>query len=269
MDYVKFLEYVLTESSKIAASQFGKVKGWAKDGDNQTVLTETDIEIGTFIVKSIEKEFPHDNILHEEAGGINKNSNMTWVADPIDGTSNFAAGVPMYGIMVGLLEGGTPIAGGFALPSFSEIYVAQKRRGATCNGKSIHVTDETDLSKLLVAYGIHAKTPNHSKVQGEIVKSLIPRVLNIRSSASTFDMAMVAKGTYGAFISSRGRIWDCVAPHIVIEEAGGTFTHFDGRTIDYSDPLKNASRQFSYAMGNETALKELTSVVAAKQKDLA
>lgn len=128
-------------------------------------------------------------------------------------------------------------------------------------GKMIRVSNETDLSKALVAVGMHAKTQPDADKVGQFVSVLIRQTLNIRASASTFDMAMVAEGMYGAFTSTRGMIWDCVGPHIVIEEAGGTFTHFDGSSIDYSNPLEKSEQQFSYFMANPSIHQQIASIL--------
>jgi len=98
--------------------------------------------LGKNLITKISQAFPEHNIIDEEVGVIDNNSNYTWVIDPIDGTSNFANGVPTYGIMLGLLENNIPIAGGIALPEFSEIYVAEKGTGAFCNGEKVQVSSE-------------------------------------------------------------------------------------------------------------------------------
>lgn len=103
MDYIKFIEEVLKPVSRIANRNFGEVEATTKPEDNNQVLTKTDIEIGNFLISKVKKTFPNHNIIDEEAGIIDNNSEYTWVIDPIDGTSNFANGVPAYGIMIGLL----------------------------------------------------------------------------------------------------------------------------------------------------------------------
>jgi myo-inositol-1(or 4)-monophosphatase len=153
-NYGIFIESILKHASQIANEKFGKVSGIVKAGDNNQVLTETDLEIGKYIVGQITDSFPEHNIIDEEAGVINNGSKLTWVVDPIDGTSNFANGVPTYGIMIGLLSEDRPVAGGIAIPAFDEIYVASKSTGATCNGERISVTEEPNLLNALVAYGI-------------------------------------------------------------------------------------------------------------------
>jgi myo-inositol-1(or 4)-monophosphatase len=263
MDYQTFIENILDQSSEIALEHFGSVKGWAKDGDKQTVLTDADLAIGRYIINAISKEYSQHNVIDEEAGVIDRQSEFTWVVDPIDGTSNFAAGSPLYGIMIGLLENDMPVAGGFALPSLGEIYVAVKGRGANLNGKPIHVSKSTHLGEVLLAFGLHAKTKEDADYVGRVAATLIPNILNIRSSASTFDMGMVAKGVYGGFISTRGKIWDCVGPQIVIEEAGGVFTHFDGKPIDYSNATSKTGQQYSYFMASPSVHSQVSEIIKA------
>lgn len=135
MEYQTFIEGLLKQAAELASKQFGNVKGWAKHGDNQTVLTETDLAVGRLITSSVQSAHPDHNLIDEEAGVVNKGSRYTWVIDPIDGTSNFAAGSPLYGIMIGLLDNNLPIAGGFALPSLNKIYSASKGNGAVCKAK--------------------------------------------------------------------------------------------------------------------------------------
>src|SRR5215469_2103265 len=110
MNYSSFIQSTLEEASKIANEKFGKVSATIKGGDSNQILTEADVAIGKLIIEKIKKEYPDYNIIDEEAGVIDNGSEFTWVVDPIDGTSNFAHAVPLYGIMIGLLQWGTPIA---------------------------------------------------------------------------------------------------------------------------------------------------------------
>lgn len=248
MEYQKFIENTLEEVSEIARNSFGKVSGTTKEGDNNQVLTETDLEIGKTIIKKIQKEFPEHNIIDEEAGVIDKNSAFTWVIDPIDGTSNFANGIPLYGIMLGLLKTDIPIAGGLALPSFSEIYVAEKDKGAYCNGSKINVSEENNLLRTLVAYGIdgHQENSDFTRDECEILAEIVLNIRNLRTSNSVFDIAQVAKGNYGAFLNRTSKIWDNVAQQIIIEEAGGIYTDFFGEKIDYLNALEKANDNFTF-----------------------
>ncbi len=154
------IKSILSDASATAQTNFGKVTASVKQGDNNQVFTKTDLEIGRLIVNRIGLEYKSYSIIDEEAGVIDNNSNFTWVIDPIDGTSNFAMGVPTYGIMIGLLESGMPIAGDIALTYFGDIYWTEKGYGAYKNKTKIHVTTEEKLSQTLVSYGIDAY-PEH------------------------------------------------------------------------------------------------------------
>lgn len=245
--YQVFLARTLEAASEIAHRNFDKVTGATKAGDNNQVLTETDLEIGAYIVGQMREQFPEHNVIDEEAGVVDNASDYTWVVDPIDGTSNFAAGVPTYAIMIGLLHRDVPVAGGIALPEQGEIYIAEKGSGATRNEERIAVSGEVELLRTLVAYGIdgHQEVPEKTHDEMAILEKLILNIRNLRSSNSAFDMMMVAHGGYGGFLNQTSKIWDNVAPHIMIEEAGGVYTDFFGGQIDYSDALRRADENFT------------------------
>ncbi|HUS25956.1 MAG TPA: inositol monophosphatase [Nevskiaceae bacterium] len=267
MAYTQFLEQTLTQAASIAANNFGKVTGTVKAGDNNQVLTETDVAIGKHIVDAIKKEFPDHNVIDEEAGVIDNQSRYTWVVDPIDGTSNFAAGLPHYGIMIGLLEDATPIAGGIALPAFNEIYLAENGKGTTCNGQAISVSSEQDLLKSLVTYGIdgHQEDPALTQQECAVLTNIILGIRNLRTSNSAFDMANVASGRYGAFLNKTTKIWDNVAPQIIVEEAGGVWTDFDGQAFDYTKPLSRVDQNFTVCAGAPALHRQLQDIIHAAQ----
>lgn len=262
--YSKFIAQTLQKASQKANRNFGKVSVVStKEGDNNQVLTQTDLEVGNLIVGKIKKTYPDHNIIDEEAGVIDNSSEYTWVVDPIDGTSNFANGVPLYGIMIGLLKGGKPIAGGIALPAFNEIYLAEKDKGAFCNGEKLHVTHETKLLSALVAYGLdgHQENPEFTKDECALVAEIVLNIRNLRDSGSCFDVVMVAKGKFGGYLNRTSKIWDNVALQILIEEAGGIYTDFFGQPIDYSNPLSRAEQNFTICASPPSLHKQLQGII--------
>lgn len=265
-DYKDFILEILDEASDIARRSFGEVSGTTKPEDNNQVLTETDIEIGNTIVNAIKAKYPEHNVIDEESGTINNNSKYTWVVDPIDGTSNFANGVPTYGIMVGLLEDVAPIAGGVALPSFSQVYVATKGGGAFCNSSPIHVTAEQSLLKTLVAYGIdgHQENPQITTDETALLSKIILEIRNLRSSNSAYDFMLVADGRYGGYLNRTSKIWDNVAPQIIVEEAGGVFTDFFGKAIDYTNPLSRIAENYTMCAGPPALHERLQQIISAQ-----
>lgn len=261
--YQKFIEESLKKASQITANNFGKVTGVTKGTDNNQVLTETDIQVGKALINLIQTEFPEHNIIDEEAGVIDKDSEFTWVIDPIDGTSNFAQGVPNYGIMMGLLKDSIPIAGGIALPYFHEICIAEKEQGAFCNGEKLLVTKETNLLSALVAYQMdgHQENPDLTRRECQIVAEIVLNVRNLRNSGSCFDAVMLAKGKYGGYLIQTCKIWDVVSSNIIIEEAGGVYTDFFGKPMDYNNALKRTKENFTCCGSTPELHKPLQNII--------
>lgn len=263
MDYKQFIEQELTKAAATAKQYFGKVTGVVKAGDSNQILTEADLAIGKQLVAAVQRDFPDHSIIDEETGVIDNKSTFTWVIDPIDGTSNFAAGLPHFGIMIGLLQDATPIAGGIMLPAFSELYVASKGEGAFCNGKPVHVTSETPLGSALVAYGIDGYKDNPARTIAEctVLAHIVLGSRNLRNSNSAFDLCMVACGRYGAVLNRTSKIWDNVAPQIICEEAGGVWTAFDGTPMDYTNPLSKVDQNYTFCAGSPALHQQLQAII--------
>lgn len=263
MEYQEFLTDVLREASAIAIEKFGRVCGVTKEVDNNQVLTEADLAIGQLLIERITSAFPGDNIIDEEKGVIDRGSDRTWVVDPIDGTSNFASGVPTYGIMVGLLQRTEPVAGGIALPAFDEICTAARGEGAFCNRQKIAVTREENLLRTLVAYGIdgHQKDPESTRRETRLLTEIILNIRNLRTSNSVFDTVLVARGQYGALLNRTSKIWDNVGQQVILEEAGGVYTEFFGEKMDYSHPLRKAEDNFTFCAAAPVLHRKLQEII--------
>lgn len=263
-NYIDFIKTTLDGAAKIANQNFGKVLSVStKIGDNNQVLTQTDLEIGKMIVTQIQSIFPEHNIIDEEAGVIDKKSNYTWVVDPIDGTSNFANGLKTYGCMIGLLENDTAIAGGIVLPGFNELYVAQKGLGAFCNDKQIQVSQEKNLKSVLVAYGIdgYQNEPQKTMKETELLAHIVLGIRNLRSTNSAYDMAQIPAGRYGAYLNRTHKIWDNVALQPLVEEAGGIMTDFWGNPFDYSNPLQRVTENFTVCAASPELHQQLQQII--------
>lgn len=265
MDFKDFVLNTLTTTSEIAMKNFGKVS-WTLKGDYNQVLTEVDKEIGQFITGQIKKTYPEHSLIDEEAGAIDNQSNYVWVIDPIDGTSNFASSVPTYGTLLGLLRNNIPVVGGLALPEFKEIYYAEGCKGAKCNGKPIHVTNETDLSRCLISYSIDANKEEPEEVAKEcqLTAKLINNIRGLRMSNSVFDTAQVIKGKYGAYMMQHSKIWDNVAQQVLIEESGGTYTDFWGKPIDYSNPFSKTKENLTFCGAAPEIHKKLQEIIKSQ-----
>lgn len=263
MEYYDFVGEKLQAAAAIAVKNFGVVTASIKPEDNNQVVTQTDIDIGRFLVSEIKSAFPTHNIIDEETGVVDKQSNYTWVIDPIDGTSNFANGVPTFGTMLGLLEDNRPIAGGLSLPVFSEYYLAETGKGCWLNGQRLQVTAEPEVGNCLIAYGIdsHREDPKKTEQECAALGKIVLAIRNLRSSNSVFDVAMVLKGSYGGILNQTSKIWDNVAQHILIQEAGGIYTDFWGESIDYTNPIADPQKNFTFCAASPVLHTQLIELV--------
>lgn len=264
MYYLDFLKEALVEASDLANKFFGKVNSISiKDGDNNQVLTEADLAIGELLVKKVQKDFPEYNVIDEEAGVIDKGPKYTWVIDPVDGTSNFAAGVIHYGVYLGLLEGDKPIAGGMAIPGADEIYIAQEGIGCFLNDQKIKMENGKDSLDYLVAYEIDGRQddPEYTRNEAKLMAEIILNIRNLRASNSAYDLALLLKGSYGAILNRTSKIWDNVAAQILVQEAGGIYSGFTGQELDYSPPLSKANQNYEYFAGTTKVHEQLIEVI--------
>ncbi|GAA3693883.1 inositol monophosphatase family protein [Streptomyces iranensis] len=244
MTYLNFLESLVEDAGKLAMTFPQNMPSRIKGADRNQVVTSADLAIGSQIRRRIRERFPDDSVIDEESGAVRGASPITWIIDPIDGTSNFAAGSPLFGVMVGVLKHDKPVAGGVALPAFSETYVAEAGEGAYCNETRLRIKARGDLAQQLIAYGMDIH-PSEISLDCRMLAGIASCCRGIRMSNSIFDCMMVAKGAYGGFMHRRNQIWDCVAAQIIIEEAGGMFTDMNGRPLDYSYPLTKTADVFS------------------------
>lgn len=266
MSYRDTITELLTKSASIARRYFGKVSYSIKPGDNNQVLTKADLEIGDHIVTALQKMYPSHNIIDEESGVIDNRSEYTWVVDPIDGTGNFAVGLPLYGIIIGLLHKNIPVAGGVSLPFFDETYYGEKGQGAYRNGQIAKASINHKLSESLIAYGLdsHKDDPEFTRHEMVILEQLVNNIQNLRSSNSVYDAMMVASGKFGGYMNQSMRIWDVVGPQIIIEEAGGTVTNIEGKPIDYKNHMKKIQDHFTFLSASNILHSQLLEVMKAK-----
>lgn len=244
MDYLAFLRSTLADAAELALAAPPDGPARVKDEDADQVVTPTDTALSDFLRHRIRDRFPDDGIVDEESGPVRGTTAVTWVVDPLDGSSNFAAGAPLYGVMVGVLHRGRPVAGAVTLPVLAETYSAQAGRGAFLNGRRLTIRSDGDLARDLVSYGIDVHKDDIDR-DFRALRLLAPRCRGLRMSNSVFDCMMVAKSAYTAFMHRHNRLWDCVAPQIIIEEAGGIFTDMEGRGLDYTDPAARVSDVYS------------------------
>ncbi len=267
---INFIRRSLNDAGNIARQKFDKVTNIStKKHDNNQVLTQADLEIGNYLIDQIKNEFPKHNIIDEEVGVIDNGSDYTWVIDPIDGTSNFANGLSTYGIMIGLLQGSSAVAGGIMLPFFAELFYAYQGSGAFCNEKKIQVSQQPRLLHSLVAYGIdgHQNDTTRTENEAKLLGKIILNIRNLRTTNSAYDMAKTAEGRYGLYLNQTTKICDNVALQPIIEEAGGEVTDFWGNPMDYSSPLEKSEQNFTICAGAKQLHKQIQNIIHVKSQE--
>lgn len=206
-----------------------------KTSDYDSLVTEADLRAESEIVSLIRRRFPQDGVVAEETGTHNAGQEYTWVIDPLDGTSNYAAGLPLFGVSIGLLQNHVPVLGGITLPSLQETYIAHQGQGAYLNGQSISTNTKAQIADVLVSYPI-GMSDEPGKLQTELALcgQLVPEVRSLRMlNVATVELCFVASGRLGATLARRCRIWDVAAGALIVLEAGGVVTDFRGASLQY------------------------------------
>lgn len=199
-----------------------------------SVVTEADLAAERVILEVLDGAPEIFNIITEESGFMDRQSEYTWVVDPLDGTSNFAAGLPWFGVILALFKEDAPVLGGMYLPVDQQLYLAETGGGATRNGEALQVTQSEDLSEHLVAYSFDFNE-NQAKTRAEmeLMASLSREVRNIRSTNCLFDFCFLADGRLGAALNQATKIWDIAAAWLMIREGGGIVTDIKGNEIKF------------------------------------
>jgi len=252
----------LFEGGKILMENFGKITEYAVKESQSSIVTKADIESEKKIIEIILEKFPDHNTLGEETGYQNRNSEFTWVIDPLDGTSNFAAGIPWFGVIICVLKNSVPFMAGCFLPVQNEIYFAEKGMGATRNGEKIKVSGETELKNILAAYSLdYSDESGKTESEARLIQQVVSRIRNLRSTNSLVDFCYTADGKLGACMNQTTKIWDIAAPGLIIEEAGGIVTDFQGNPFDFSLNADNYGRNFTIIGSNKVLHSELIKIL--------
>lgn len=248
---ISFLKRLLIASGEILKNEFGSISLYNTKQDQSNIVTESDLKSEKKIRKLISEAYPDHNILGEEHGFENKNSAYTWIIDPLDGTSNYAAGIPWFGVLIALLKDNDPVLAGAYLPISNELYVAIKGGGAFKEERKIHVSNETNLKNILCCYSLDF-SPDINKTEKEVqvIKNLVQKCRNLRSTNSLVDFCMVADGRLGTAINQSMKIWDIAAPKLILEEAGAIVTDIHGQDIVFNPTPESLLQNYTAIAGN-------------------
>ncbi len=201
-----------------------------KGGQERNIVTEIDKRSEEIIIETIKKHFPQHDILGEESGSKHSaDSDYRWVIDPLDGTTNFTHGLPVFCVSIGVEQSGQVIIGVIYDPNLDEMFVAEKGKGAFLNGKKIGVSGVNELIQSLLVTGFPYNIAENPNLAIERFVSFLLHAQAVRRMGSAaIDLAYVAAGRYDGFWEVALNPWDVAAGSLILQEAGGLITDFSG-----------------------------------------
>jgi myo-inositol-1(or 4)-monophosphatase len=229
-DYLTPVQELAREAGSLLMSYFGKVAIEYK-GDVDLV-TEADRRGEDLIVSRIRKLWPAHDLIGEEGSRNETGSDFRWYIDPLDGTTNFAHGYPVFCVSIALEYKGERIAGVVYDPNRDEMFAAEKGGGSRLNGRPIHVSRIRRLAESLVATGFPSYK-RHKNPNIHFYHQLTLRSHGVRRAGSAaLDLCFVACGRCDAFWEFNLNAWDTAAGVLLVQEAGGKVTDFTDGPFD-------------------------------------
>jgi histidinol-phosphatase len=187
-----------------------------------TPVTEADHAVERALRERIAAERPGDAILGEELGAVGEGA-LRWVLDPIDGTVCFARGIPVWGTLIALEDAAGPLVAVVSAPAMRRRWWAARGEGAYCDGRRIAVSQVATLEEAFVAHA-------NLYLGFEIDAGPLLRAARLSGGFESFlALTLCAEGAVDAAFTPRGFLWDLLSAQLIVEEAGGVFTDFDGR----------------------------------------
>ena len=207
-----------------------------KQGINNLV-TEADHASEKAILELIKKEFPDHYILSEEAGEIIQDSNYKWIIDPIDGTVNFAHGIPICCVSIAIEHRGEIIMASVYNPNLNELFFAEKGEGAMLNEKTIKVSEKINVINACLVTGFPYTYLDMPNGPLHVFERFIRKGVPVRRLGSAaIDLCWVAAGRFDGFYEHKLEAWDSAAGYLIVEEAGGRVTDFKGNKFSPYQP---------------------------------
>jgi myo-inositol-1(or 4)-monophosphatase len=194
------------------------------------IVTEADLASEQLIKEAIQTQYPYHTILAEESGlKEGEKTEAKWIIDPLDGTTNFAHGLPWFCVSIALEIDGEIVLGAIYNPVLKEMFSALKGKGAFLNDKPIRVSQTKDLLRALLATGFPYDIQKRPEPVLSRFREMILRARGVRRAGSAaLDLCYVACGRFDGFWEERLHPWDTAAGKLIVEEAGGKVTDFKG-----------------------------------------
>lgn len=213
---------IALKAGEILKKGYGTIfKISSKDGIHNLV-TEYDLLSEKIIIQMILEKYPDHYILSEETGKVGMESSFKWFIDPLDGTVNFAHGIPMFAVSIGVVQNSETITGVVYNPLVGELFVTEKGKGAFLNGTKLKVSSTKLLSDAILATGFPYNLKEDPDRCIERFANIIHLGIPIRRiGVAALDLCYVAAGRFDGFWEVGLQPWDCAAGNLMIKEAGG------------------------------------------------
>ena len=247
--YMKKIENLLEIGSRYLLDNLGNNLVETNKGERDFALN-TDINLEKIYKQYLLEAYPDIPILGEELSpkAITKTfEGLFWAIDPIDGTINYARGLPEYGTSIALIRNGRPIAVGVCFPSLAETYIAGINEGAFLNGSRINVSNHCELRSSILAFGdfsVKGDYETENIIRFKYITSFANRVLRVRMPGSAaLQLAWLAAGKIDISLTLSNNAWDVQGGVLLVREAGGLVYDFDGSDHSISSRYTIASNK--------------------------
>ncbi|MDC9728572.1 MAG: inositol monophosphatase family protein [Methyloprofundus sp.] len=226
---LNILENIVRQAGEIALSHFNDLQNLeVSQKSPRDFVTAADVAVEKFLQKELAQQTPEYGFWGEESGKTEFQDNR-WIVDPIDGTHSFAKGQYFWSISVALEINGELVMGAVFAPALDDYYCAEKNKGAFKNGKKISVSTETDLANSMIGTGFACLRSYLEENNLERFCRIAQRTTGQRRFGSAaMDMCLVADGQIDAFWEQELNLYDIAAGALILLEAGGTVTDFQG-----------------------------------------
>ncbi len=213
----------------VLRERFRRVQGIQRKGPNDLV-TEADLAAEEVIVRTLRREFPGHTIIAEEGGIYTEGDEYRWLVDPLDGTVNFAHGVPLFAVSIACLRGEEPLVAAVLQPLTGELFSARAGAGAFRNGEPIRVSREAKVGDGLLATGFpYDREADWIPLTSRFLRCLRAARGIRRLGSAAIDLCLVASGCFAGYWERSLNAWDTAAGMLIVREAGGRVTDFHGR----------------------------------------
>jgi len=208
--------------------------GHIKTKGRADYVTQVDTDIQDFLFRELKNRFPDIQFLGEEEGLHEMSADTYWILDPIDGTTNLIHDYRHSVVSLGLYEKGSIVMGIVYDPFREDVYYAQRGQGSFLNGNPIHVSEEETLSDTIISVGTSPYDRELAAENFRRIQRVFDKAQDIRRTGSAaLDLAYVACGRTGGFFEPCLRPWDFAAGMLLVEEAGGKITNFEGEPLNF------------------------------------